>query len=57
MGNEELDRLTDLVKIQYKDSAHSWNDFYYDDDRYHVLVNKLEKSQIDHPIALVVINS
>jgi hypothetical protein len=52
--NDELEKFKKLVKIEYKGSIYSWNDFYYDNDRYHVLANKLEKSRIDHPIALVV---
>jgi hypothetical protein len=52
--NDELEKFKKLVKIEYKGSIYNWNDFYYDNDRYHVLANKLEKSRIDHPIALVV---
>jgi hypothetical protein len=52
--NDELEKFKKLVKIQYKGRIYNWNDFYYDNDRYHVLANKLEKSRIDHPISLVV---
>lgn len=52
--NEELEQFKELVKIQYKGNFYSWNDFYYDNNRYHILLNKLEKERINHPVSLMV---
>lgn len=51
---DDIRKLKNTVKIQYKDKLISWNDFYYDDERYYLLSKRLEESKVDHPIALKV---
>ncbi|MDJ0661251.1 MAG: hypothetical protein QNJ42_17430 [Crocosphaera sp.] len=51
---DDIRKLENTVKIQYKDKLIPWNDFYYDDERYHVLYKRLEKSKVEHPVALKV---
>ena len=50
--SSDVEELKRLVKIQYKDDLIPWNDFYYDDTRYHMLFNRLEKGRIPHPVAI-----
>ncbi len=50
--SSDVEMLAQLVKIQYKDSFIGWNDFYYDESRYHVLFNRLAKSRLPHPVAV-----
>lgn len=51
---DDIRGLENTVKIQYKGRLIPWNNFYYDDKRYHVLSKRLEKSKVEHPIALKV---
>lgn len=44
--------LSDLVKIDYNGKKISWNDFFYDEDRYPILFKKAEK--IAHPVAILI---
>ena len=44
--------LSELVKIDYNGKKISWNDFFYDEDRYPVLFKKAEK--INHPVAILL---
>ncbi|GAA5131878.1 hypothetical protein [Alloalcanivorax gelatiniphagus] len=48
----DVEALKGSIKIQYKDSFVSWNDFYYDETRYRILFNRLLKGQISHPVAV-----
>lgn len=50
--SSDVEELKRLVKIQYKDVLVPWNDFYYDDTRYHVLFNRLARGSIPYPIAI-----
>ncbi|MDR5907590.1 hypothetical protein [Franzmannia qiaohouensis] len=50
----DVEDFESLVKIQYKDRQVMWKDFFYDDERYHVLYNRLSRSRIEHPIAIRV---
>jgi len=50
--SSDVEELKRIVKIQYKDDLIPWNDFYYDDTRYHVLFNRLTKGSIPYPIAI-----
>lgn len=52
--SSDIELLTRLVKIQYQDNFIGWNDFYYDESRYHVLFNRLAKSKLPHPVAVNV---
>lgn len=52
--SSDVELLGRLVKIQHKDNFISWNDFYYDESRYHVLFNRLERSKLFHPVAVKV---
>ncbi|WP_163575094.1 hypothetical protein [Halomonas faecis] len=52
--SSDVEELKRLVKIQYKDGFISWNDFYYDDTRYHMLFNRLIKGNLPHPVAISV---
>lgn len=53
--SSDVEELKRLVKIQYKDELIPWNDFYYDDTRYHVLFNRLAKGSIPYPVAISAI--
>ncbi|MGK8541546.1 hypothetical protein ACRS43_01455 [Enterobacter cloacae] len=44
--------LSDLVKIDYNGKKISWNDFFYDEDRYPILLKKAAK--IAHPVAILI---
>lgn len=44
--------LSDLVKMDYNGKKISWNDFFYDEDRYPILFKKAEK--IAHPVAILI---
>ncbi|ECC1692326.1 hypothetical protein DPB93_07260 [Salmonella enterica subsp. salamae] len=44
--------LSDLVKIVYDGKQISWNDFFYDEERYPVLFKKADK--IKHPVAILI---
>lgn len=44
--------LFDLVKIDYNGKKISWNDFFYDEDRYPILFKKAAK--IAHPVAILI---
>ena len=48
----DIKLLTQIVKIQYKDSSIPWKNFYYDQPRYPELFNSLSKRKIFHPVAL-----
>ncbi|RQM78021.1 hypothetical protein EHZ47_02410 [Aeromonas jandaei] len=50
--SEGAEELKGLVKIQFRDGFIDWNDFYYDDSRYHILYKRLVGSRIPHPIAV-----
>ncbi len=50
--SQDIGQLTDLIKIQYKDSYISWNDFYYDEARYQMLFNRLAKGNVKYPVAV-----
>jgi hypothetical protein len=50
--SSDAEVLKKAIKIQYKDSFLSWNDFYYDETRYKILFNRLMKGGISHPVAL-----
>jgi len=52
LENDGISEFEALVKIQYQDKEIKWKDFFYDDERYHVLYNRLLKGEIDHPVAL-----
>ncbi|WP_156830550.1 hypothetical protein [Methylobacter marinus] len=52
--SSDVEELKRLVKIQYKNGFISWNDFYYDDTRYHILFNRLAKGNLPHPVAVSV---
>lgn len=51
---ESTDRKTleELIKIDYNGQEISWNDFFYDEDRYPILFKKADK--IKHPVAILV---
>ena len=53
-NQDDIRELENTVKIQYKDKLIPWNNFYYDDERYYILSKRLEKSKVEHPIALKV---
>jgi hypothetical protein len=55
LESSDVELLTQLVKIKYKDSSISWNDFYYDETRYHILFNRLTKGNLPYPVAVNVI--
>jgi hypothetical protein len=44
--------LSDLVKIDYNGKKISWNDFFYDEDRYPILFKKAAK--ITYPVAILI---
>lgn len=44
--------LSEIVKIEFNNKKISWNDFFYDEDRYPVLFKKA--STIKHPIAMML---
>lgn len=44
--------LSDLVKIDYNGKKISWNDFFYDEDRYPISFKKAAK--IAHPVAILI---
>lgn len=44
--------LSDLVKIDYNGKKISWNDFFYDEERYPILFKKSTK--IAHPVAILI---
>ncbi len=48
----DVEALKNAIKIQYKDSFISWNDFYYDETRYKILFNRLFKGRVSHPVAV-----
>ncbi|MFB4370448.1 MULTISPECIES: hypothetical protein [unclassified Pseudomonas] len=50
--SSDVEALKNAIKIQYKDSFISWNDFYYDETRYKILFNRLLKGQVSHPVAV-----
>jgi hypothetical protein len=50
--SQDVEKLTKLIKIQYKDSYISWSDFYYDETRYQILFNRLSKRKVTHPVAI-----
>jgi hypothetical protein len=54
LESSDVELLTQLVKIKYKDSFINWNDFYYDETRYHVLFNRLTKGKLPYPVAVNV---
>lgn len=45
-------RLSELITIDYNGQKISWNDFYYEEDRYPALFRRAEK--IKHPIAILL---
>ncbi len=51
-NSSDIELLKQLVKIQYKDSFISWNNFYYDEFRYHELFNLLSKRKLPHPVGV-----
>lgn len=50
--SEDAEELSRLVKIQFKDDLIDWNDFYYDETRYHVLFKRLINGRLPHPVAV-----
>ena len=50
----DIAEFESLIKIQYKNEKIMWKDFFYDDERYHVLYNRLSRGEIDHPVAIRV---
>lgn len=44
--------LAELVQIDYNGKKISWNDFFYDEDRYPILFKKAEKTA--HPVAILI---
>lgn len=44
--------LSEMVKIDYNGKKISWNDFFYDEDRYPILFKKAER--IAHPVAILI---
>ncbi|MCX5575076.1 hypothetical protein OSH03_14030 [Enterobacter sp. E-TC7] len=44
--------LSELVKIDYNGKEISWNNFFYDEDRYPILFKKAER--IAHPVAILI---
>lgn len=50
--SSDIEALKRIIKIQYKDSFVSWNDFYYDETRYKILFNRLLKGKVSHPVAV-----
>lgn len=50
----ELKNLESSIQISYKDAVIKWRDFYYDDDSYHLLVDKVKKGKLKHPVAVSV---
>lgn len=50
--NSDIPEFERLIKIQYKNSHILWNDFFYDDERYHVLFNRASKGKVNHPVAV-----
>lgn len=43
--SDDIELLKSKIKISYKDKKIPWNDFYYDESRYHVLFNRLIKKK------------
>lgn len=54
LEREDIAALTSLMKIKYKSELITWNNFFYDDERYHVLFNRSNRNKIEHPIAMRV---
>lgn len=52
--SSDVEELKNLVKIQYKNDLIPWNDFYYDDTRYHILFNRLARGRVPHPVAISI---
>lgn len=52
--SSDVEALKEAIKIQYKDSFVSWNDFYYDETRYKTLFNRLLKGKVSHPVAVSI---
>lgn len=50
--SSDIDDLSSLIKIQFKNNFISWNDFYYEKERYHILFNRLSKGSLTHPVAV-----
>ena len=50
--SSDVEALKKIIKIQYKDSLVSWNDFYYDETRYKILFNRFLKGKVSHPVAV-----
>lgn len=53
--SDDIELLKSKIKIYYKDKQIAWNDFYYEESRYHILFNRLIKKEINYPIALNVV--
>lgn len=52
LDSQGVTELESLIKIKYKNEDIPWNDFFYDDERYHILFNRINKGTINHPIAI-----
>lgn len=44
--------LSELIKIDFNGKKISWNDFFYEEDRYPILFKKADK--INHPVAILL---
>lgn len=53
--SDDIELLKSKIKIFYKDKKIAWNDFYYDESRYHILFNRLIKKEITYPVAVNVV--
>ncbi|EHH1111124.1 hypothetical protein J7H87_004348 [Vibrio parahaemolyticus] len=52
LERNDIKELASLMKIQFKNTFIKWNEFFYDDERYHVLFNRCNRNAIEHPIAM-----
>ncbi|EHK7404363.1 hypothetical protein [Vibrio parahaemolyticus] len=46
--------LESMIKIEFKGKQVLWKDFFYDDDRYHVLHKRISREVVEHPVAIRV---
>ncbi|RFA29937.1 hypothetical protein CAI21_08935 [Alkalilimnicola ehrlichii] len=52
--SDDLNLLKQLLIIEYKSNKVSWNNFYYDDERYQALYKALKSRRIQYPVAVQV---
>lgn len=52
--SDDLNLLKKLLVIEYKSQKISWNEFYYDDDRYRAMHKALHSREFQYPVAVQV---